>query len=125
MFEAEMKKTQEAILKKAKEYIKNPQYITDLFDMSIVWCSKELAAMAEYSVEELLEKRVPDLLDNGMTDLQKREYALESIPQGKGESTTTMISKSGKKYNVTFRFIHVMYEGGSYEVGELMKADPM
>ncbi|MBN2141948.1 PAS domain-containing protein [Candidatus Woesearchaeota archaeon] len=113
----------EAILKKARDFIKKPEYVLDLEDLSVLWVSEKMASLIGYTSEEMMKQSAVDFLDDSYTVAEKRKATLVTMDRERGIESYNFKTKSGETKKVTFHYGLVEYEGGFYEVGEFAEEE--
>jgi len=106
----------EALLNKAKEFIKEPDLIMDLYDFTVLWLSKKVEDVIGYTSEELAGKPITDLLvvdSNGM-----RAKVVEHMSKAHGFMESSLKTKSGDIVDFKVEFYTFEFKKGFYHVGK-------
>jgi len=106
------------ILQEAKKYVKDPDWIFDLYDFSAVWVSEKMAILAGYSINEFKTMNVYDLFP---WDKKKTHKFLTSNMEAKGRVIATVKDKSGKILEATNEYYNISYNNGFYRIGKVIK----
>lgn len=109
------------IIKKISSKIEEPNYIIDLYDLSLTWCNDDLADLFEYEKEEILNKNVLDMMSDSYNDAAKRKRALQSLFKSYGSGSLEIKTKSGKTTSFEYKYARTTHKGTPYEVGRIYK----
>jgi hypothetical protein len=108
-----------ALLAKAKELLKTPDMILDLYDFTIVWMSPRLKKILELSDDELVGKQLPNYFSVG--DDKKREKSIEHMSKAHGFLTSDLKTKKGGVVRFEVEFYTIEFKGGFYHIGKGIK----
>lgn len=110
----------EDLMLEAKKYIKEPDIIVDLYDITIEWLHPRLIKKFKLP-DNYINKNVVPLTE--IFEFSKREM-LSIIWKSKkteGGRTITAKLKNGKKYKITAKFKTFIFNKTLYRVGEMKK----
>ena len=107
----------EKILEEAQRRISGCDYIVDLFDLKYVWASEHASLVIGFSVEEILEKRVLDLVVENESAYRKE--LLERMIKGQGVAELVIRRKDGVNVSLTIQYCMFEMDGGQYSVGKI------
>ncbi|MBN2422723.1 PAS domain-containing protein [Candidatus Woesearchaeota archaeon] len=110
----------DALLKKVREKMQNPDIIVDPYDLTFVWVSEGYCKLTGYSCSDLIDKQLfftsVQTKDTArkmeMDMLSKRESDIKEIPIKK---------KTGKVVIAKVKDIIINFENHPYMAGKLIK----
>ena len=108
-----------AVVKKAKEILKNPDMLVDLYDFTIVWMSPWLEKILGYGKEKLVGKELADYF--AVDDAKKREKVFEHISKTRDHLTADLKTKGGNIVRFEVEFHTFEFNKGFYHVGKSIK----
>jgi len=103
------------IFDEAEKYMKNPDLVIDLFDLSIVWMNDRTKKLLEYTDKDVQEKTVTDIFGY---DKEETRKALSEDIKKHGFRDMTAKTKSGKKFQMKAEFHNFEFKGGFYRAAK-------
>jgi len=108
------------LLKEGEKYIKNPDVIIDVFDMTYVWVSKYHCKITEYTEKEQINMQIA--VNSQLVNGDTRTMALEvGIPYQPFERMMIITTKTGKKKMSNVQGIVINFNGQPYIIGKMNK----
>lgn len=108
------------VLKKAKELLKEPDMIIDLYDFSIVWTSTRLEVETlGFSKGELIGRSIMDFF--AISEDKKRAKAVEHMIKEHGFMKVDLKTKEGDIMKFDVEFYTAKVKDGFYHMGKKVK----
>lgn len=112
------------LLKEARKYIPDCDWIVDLYDLSFQWASGHALKLTGYSLEDVKKMQSLELPDPSYSRTQLRRDLLSRIGKGHGEFSYNILAKNGTTLSFKGRYHVFTYEGTWYLVGKILKMKP-
>jgi PAS domain-containing protein len=109
----------EAIMRKAKELLKEPDMIIDLYDYTIIWTSDRILKITGFTREETEGKQIIDI--HSISEEEKRKKLMEHASKPHGFMEVCLKLKGGGSVRMDVEFYNAEIEGGFYHFGTMLK----
>ncbi len=106
------------VVEKAREIMKEPDEIIDLYDFSIVWASSKVEKILEFSKGGLVGQRITDWF--APTETDKRAKAVEHMSKSHGFMNVDAKTKKGDTVSFEVEFYTIEFEKGFFHIGKIV-----
>jgi PAS domain S-box-containing protein len=107
---------EEGLLEKAKEIIKEPELIMDLYDFTIIWINKKTEYIIGFTSEELAGRPITELL--AIDSDEMRAKVVEHMSKNHGFMDSSLKTKNGDIVDFKVEFYTFEFKKGFYHVGK-------
>ena len=111
--------TDQQLLTEAKKHISDPNYIVDLYDMSLAWVSPNPEYDAGYSVSDLINQDGSQFMDSTSKDQLHQENMARAL-KDHGFDKITIKTKSGQKVTLDVEYKTFSFNNTMYSVGKVI-----
>ncbi len=109
----------EDVLKKARELLREPEMIIDLYDLTIIWMGDSLKKLTGFINDELIGTTIMN--EFAPSEKDKRAKAMEHMSKSHGFMDVALKRKGGGSLKFNVEFYTFELKGGFFHAGKSLK----